>query len=424
MYTQDNWDLLKSVVSTVSFGLQYLLLPVCLYHFIISMFGWFKRKEESADIYAPVHSFAVVIAAHNEEAVIGSIVRNMQQMDYPRDMYDIFVIADNCSDGTAAVARQYGAQVFERFNNEKKGKGFALEWMFDKIFKMDKQYDALCVFDADNLASTNFLKEMNKHLCKGHKVVQGYLDSKNPFDSLVSGSYSITYWLNNRLFQLARYYAGLSCAIGGTGFMVSTDLIKEFGWGATCLTEDLEFTLKLALRGLRVYWSHEVVVYDEKPLTLKQSWRQRKRWMQGQSDCACRYLKDLLVKAVKDRDMVAFDCAMYVVQPLIIVISGVGLFANFVRFLTFFDPSELLMMSSVLSLLLLLATTYFSIVFICVEGKFSWKTLEYFLLFPIYNLTWIPIIIQGFIDRNKTEWSHTLHTRALDIHEVESLEQA
>lgn len=424
MFLNSDFAIIESVLKAFVFVLQIVLFPFATYHFVVSMFGWFKRKEESADKYEPVNRFAMLVAAHNEEHVIGSIVRNLKSLDYPKDMYDIFVIADNCSDNTARIARENGAQAFERFDTHKKGKGFALEWMFEKIFKMDKKYDAVCVFDADNLASLNFLNEMNKHLCKGHQVIQGYLDSKNPLDSLVSASYSITYWMNNRLFQLARYYLGLSAAIGGTGFVVATDVLKEIGWGATCLTEDLEFTIKLILKGKKAYWAHEAVVYDEKPLTMAQSWKQRKRWMQGQADCACRYFKDLMVRVVKNRDWVAFDCALYVIYPLIMVVSGIGLVANIIRFILFTSFSEVNNVSFVLSSAALLLLTYYGVIFIVLEGKMSLKVLGYYIIFPLYSLTWLPIIVQGYIDKDKKEWVHTLHTRAMDINDMDKLKSA
>jgi cellulose synthase/poly-beta-1,6-N-acetylglucosamine synthase-like glycosyltransferase len=423
MYLHDYWETLKLAIKIIVNVFEYVLTPLFIYHLIISMFGWHRRKGkgESAESYAPANRFAIVVAAHNEEKVIGNIVRNLKELDYPADMYDIFVVADNCTDSTAEIAGQNGAIVFERSDSIKRGKGFAMEWMFDKLFKMDKQYDAVCIFDADNLVSQNFLKEMNKHLCKGHKVVQGYLDSKNPFDSVISGSYAITYWLSNRLFQLARYRLGLSVTIGGTGFVVATDVLKEIGWGATCLTEDLEFTIKLILKGKKVYWAHDAVVYDEKPITLAQSWRQRKRWMQGLSDCACRYLKTLACRVIRHKDVVAFDCMLYLVQPFIIVISGVGMLANIIRFVLFTDFRDILTPHSLQAAALLFITTYISMIFVFLDGKLSFKMLGCCLLFPIYNLTWIPIIIQGFIDKDKKEWTHTTHTRVMDIVDVERL---
>ncbi|RCX09976.1 cellulose synthase/poly-beta-1,6-N-acetylglucosamine synthase-like glycosyltransferase [Anaerobacterium chartisolvens] len=410
------------MLNIVGMVFQYALLSVFLYYFIISVFGWFKRKEASASMFPPKNKFAVIVAAHNEEIVIGSIVKNLKQLNYPRDMYDILVIADNCSDKTAKVARQNGASVYERFDSVKKGKGYSLEWMFKKLFAADKIYDAICIFDADNLASPNFLLEMNKQLCMGNKVIQGYLDSKNPSDSWISGNYSISYWTSNRLFQLPRHYLGLSCALGGTGFVMAWDVLKEIGWGATCLTEDLEFSMKLVLKNMRVSWSHEAVVYDEKPLHLPQSWRQRRRWMQGHCNCAQRFLKKLILKAFRDRDKVAFDAGMYLLQPFIIVANAVNMIITGVSFLTG-EKSIVLNTRTVLLALLLLILTYYSIIFVFAEGKLTKRILRYFITFPIYSLTWVPIIIHGFIDRNKNEWVHTVHTRALDITDVKSLER-
>jgi len=420
MFKSGNWHTIKSIVDVAVFVLQYALFPVFLYHFVISIFGWVKRKEVDAAMYAPKNRFALLVAAHNEELVIGNIVRSLKSLDYPAELYDIYVIADNCNDSTARIARESGAIVFERFDSKKRGKGFALQWMFRKLFALGKCYDAVCVFDADNLVSPVFLKEMNKQLCRGYEVVQGYLDSKNPYDSLISSCYSITYWLNNRLFQLPRYYLGLSCAIGGTGFTVSTRVLKEIGWDATCLTEDLEFTIKLVLAGKKVYWAHNAVVYDEKPITLAQSWKQRKRWMQGQADCACRYMKKLLAKFMRDKDMVAFDCAIYLIQPLIIVVSGFGVIANFLRLILFTDISQIISINGFVSSLSLIVTTYIGIIFVFMEGRVNIKVIWYYILFPFYNFTWIPIIIQGFIDKDQKEWSHTLHTRSIDLADMKN----
>lgn len=123
-------------------------------------------------------TFALVVAAHNEHAVIGQLVQNLQGLNYPKNMYDIYVIADNCSDDTAQIAEKAGALVHVRTHPTKKSKGYALDWMFARLFKMDKQYDAICVFDADNLVHPQFLMEMNNRLCKGDKVIQGYMDAK------------------------------------------------------------------------------------------------------------------------------------------------------------------------------------------------------------------------------------------------------
>ncbi len=420
-----NWNLFKYCLNLLLFITKIGLWGIFIYYSGISIFGWFKRKEPLASQFPFKTKFAVLIAAHNEETVIPGVINSIKRAQYPKSLYEIFVIADNCEDNTAQVARARGVNVYERFDPVKKGKGFSLEWMFKNLFGLKTQYDAICILDADNLVSANFFAEMNKYLCMGHKVIQGYLDSKNPHDTWVSGNYSIAYWISNRLFQLPRHYLGLNCALGGTGFVMSTDVLRETGWGATCLTEDLEFSMKLVLKGMRVAWAHEAKIYDEKPLRLSQSWRQRTRWMQGHSDCARRFAVKLFLKAFHERDMVAFDAALYLIQPFIIVINGLGMLLGTIQYCSKMFAHHPMMITGQtwISIGIITLLTYIYIIFVIAEGKLTKKIVAYFLLFPIYSLTWIPIIIQGFINRNHHDWVHTVHTRAIDITDVERLKK-
>ena len=173
--------------------MQVFIFLFTVYYFIIGFCGMWRRHEDK--ILTPEKSFAVIVAAHNESAVIGQLLDNLRALEYPKELYDVFVIADNCVDNTAEIARDMGAIVCERFSETGKGKGFALEWMFDKLFKMERQYDAIVVFDADNLVHPRFLLEMNNRLLKGDKVVQGFLDAKNPYDTWVSGTFAIAFWV-------------------------------------------------------------------------------------------------------------------------------------------------------------------------------------------------------------------------------------
>lgn len=144
-----------------------------------------SKRNESA---APKSRFAIVVPAHNEAMVLGDLLDNLRILKYPKELYDVFVIADNCTDNTADIARAHGAHVFERENKELVGKGYAMDWVFPKIFALDKKYDAFCVFDSDNLVHLDFLAVMNNRLLKGQKVLQGYLSAKNPTDTWVSGT--------------------------------------------------------------------------------------------------------------------------------------------------------------------------------------------------------------------------------------------
>jgi len=421
MFIPNDWGILSFIISKISVVFGIALWAIFLYYLFISMFAWKRRKEMPADKFEPKNRFAIVIAAHNEEKVISNAIKSLKCVNYPKDMYDIYVVADNCDDMTASIARECGAYVLERTDRLKRGKGYALEWAFNKLFELDINYDAITVLDADNLVSQNYLLEMNKHLCMGHNVIQGYIDSKNPEDTWISGNNSIAFWISNRLIQLPRYYLGLSCTLGGTGFTIATDVLKEIGWGATCLAEDLEFTLKLILNGKKVYWAHDAVIYDEKPLTIIQSWKQRKRWMQGHFDCLKRFVKDLLLKAFKDKSIIAFDSVMYLIQPVIVAANGFGVvFGTFSIIYSIFTAKTL---QAALFSILMFAFMYFNVLFVIIEGKFSVKMIKYLALVPIYNFTWIPIIIQGYIDRDKKEWFHTIHTRALDIKDVEKFQK-
>lgn len=410
------WKFFKMLASSIGIILQIPVWGIFSYYAIISLAGWFRRKEPDAKDFPVTHRFALIVPSHNEEKVVGKIVANLESLQYPRELYDIFVIADNCIDSTARVARELGATVMERLDDVRKGKGHSLEWMFGRLSQMETRYDAVCIFDADNLVSANFLMEMNKHLSMGHKVVQGYLDSKNPFDSWISANNSIAFWIGNRMFQLPRYYLGLSCVLGGTGMMIATDTLQQIGWGATCLTEDLEFTIKVALRGMKVYWAHDAVIYDEKPLTMKQSVHQRVRWMQGQADCIARFLVPLALQAFRKKDMVALDLTLYLMQPMIVVINFfcliMGLFFRLVNFQLSISITSALLSGFFIGLL------YINVIFLFMEKRYSIKTLMFFVTFPFYNLTWAPIIMKGFKDRKQKEWSHTLHTRVLDISEI------
>jgi cellulose synthase/poly-beta-1,6-N-acetylglucosamine synthase-like glycosyltransferase len=415
--------MLKDSINILFLVFQILFFAVGFYYFATSVFGLAEKIYGKASRnYLPLKRFAIFIPAHNEEVVIDNIVENLKQLNYPKDCYEVFVIADNCTDNTAGIASEAGANVLERFDDKKKGKGYALQWAFEQVlYDEEKDYDAAVVFDADNLVSRNFLKEMNNKLCDGYKVVQGYIDSKNPDDSWITASYSIAFWSSNRLFQCARSYLGLSCEIGGTGFCMDVNVLKQIGWHATCLVEDLEFTMKLVLNNIKVGWAHKAIVYDEKPLKLVQSWKQRRRWMQGFADVCSRYFFKLLLKGIKERNMTLIDCAIYTLQPYLILIGAVMLLIPAVN--AYIMDYDLFVISARIapSFFQLYGITQFLMIPLCLfyDKKLSYRLLLYYPTYILYCLTWIPIAMEGIIMMKNKEWSHTVHTRKVTIHELE-----
>ncbi|HWI55350.1 MAG TPA: glycosyltransferase family 2 protein [Desulfobacteria bacterium] len=395
---------------------QFVIIFFTFYYFVLSIFGLFRKKEEK--VLIPQKSFALVVAAHNEAQVIGPLVDNLLNLDYPRTLYDVFVVADNCTDETALISRKHGAIVHQRFNTTKKGKGFALEWMFDRLFKMDKKYDAVVVFDADNLVKENYLMEMNSKLCHGHKIVQCYLDSKNPFDTWVTNTFSIAFWLSNRLLQLARYNAGLSNVLGGTGMCIASDMLQKYGWGAHSLTEDLEFSMKALVHGVKTSWAHDAVVYDEKPLTFMQSWRQRKRWAQGQVDVAGKYFFVLMAKGIREGKWTYIDASFHLFQPALVMIAT---FFMFINLLPIIQPSYTQIFQLVMPWTgwqILSAIQYLYPVVALALDRLPWRAYLGLVLYPIFIYSWIPIVFLGFLNRKDKEWSHTVHTRGLSYNEV------
>jgi len=407
------------IVMWLNYFVQMLFLLLGAYYFVISIFSFIPRREKEID-NTKFHDFALLVAAHNEEQVIENMVDSLKKLNYPDDKYQIFVIADNCSDNTAKFARDAGATVCERFDTTARGKGFALEWMFSKIFAMERKFDSVVIFDADNIAEKNFLMEINKQHNKGYKVVQGYIDSKNPDDSWITYSYSIAFWSVNRLFQQSRYNLNFGCQLCGTGFSVDIDILKEMGWGATCLTEDMEFTMKLALNDVNVAWANDAIVYDEKPLTMSQSWKQRTRWMQGHADVASRFFFKLIKKSVVEGKFVPFDCALYLLQPLRIITMGIITIMAWIQ--TAYPESNLVVFGYVpknVWNLIVIAQFSWTPIVLLVEKRVTKRTIWGYLTYIFYNLTWVPIAVIGVMNKNKKEWFHTQHTRKISINELQ-----
>ena len=373
-----------------------------------------RRHEDK--ITTPTKRFAVLVAAHNEHAVIGQLVDNLQELNYPKELYDIYVIADNCSDDTAKIANEAGAIVCERFDNEKKSKGYALEWMFDRLFEMEKSgtvYDAVAIFDADNLVHPQFLMEMNNRLMKGDRIIQGFLDAKNPYDTWVSGTFAIAFWVIDHVSHLAKTNIGLSAVLGGTGMCITIDILKKYGWRATCLTEDMEFTMKSLAEGIKTTWAHDAIVYDEKPLTFKQSWTQRKRWAQGQFDVAHRFIPKMLVEGWRRKDIRIWDGCIYLLQPHFLMLSAIFILISYIQLAVgqFYTSIYSFMPSQLMTAIMI--GQYLLPMIILVKVRAKLKAWFYLLLYPVFIYSWLPIIFLGFVNRNNHEWAHTEHTRAM-----------
>jgi len=419
--TMNGWDWFVTVIQTT-------LLLYGLYFTCISLAAFRQRK--SLPVSGPKRRFALITAAHNEAAVIGPHVENLRNLQYPADCYQVFVIADNCSDSTAAIARAAGATVLERRHDTLRGKGHALDWFFQPFLSTSaNDFDAVCLFDADNLVAQDFLTHMNDELNRGHRCVQGYIDSKNPLDSWVSACYSIMFWSTNRLYQVARLNLGLSNYLGGTGMCIQIDLLRQHGWNAYSLTEDLEFTVKLIRTGERVWWCHDAKVYDEKPVDFKATWRQRLRWLQGHWLLCIEHAWPMFRQGVRRASWQQIDVALHLMHPLVQVLTGVTLLVGSVNAvmarngLGFLYLPWMKMLPVGAWTSLALVGYIWPLVAMMVE-RVPLRAYIYYPLYIPFSLTWIPIAVWGWVKRHNSQWSHTKHTRAIRLKDLSSKQTA
>jgi len=279
-------EIVVKIISAVMSVMSTWLVVLMVWQLLVSLFG-FKRNTKNYQDHDPQMRFLVLVPAHNEEAVIGDIINNLNHMDYPREMYDFYILADNCTDDTAGVARRMGANVLEFFKSgpdAPTGKPIALQKALNALGDYHEKYDLVMFFDADNLVDRNMFTEVNSQFVDADgkvDVIQCYLGAKNR-KGIVALFYYTSYTITNRFFQFAKTNMGLNSVIGGTGFAVSAKYLhKRGGWTAMSLTEDFELQIEATCEGRRIMWNNNVRIYDEKPTRLRASFRQRIRWAQG-----------------------------------------------------------------------------------------------------------------------------------------------
>lgn len=228
------------------------------------------------------HKYAVLIAARNEENVIGNLIESIKNQDYPNELVEIFVVADNCSDNTAKIAKSRGAVCYERLDLEHRTKGYALQYLVECIRKdygIDS-FEGYFIFDADNLLKNDYINRMNEAFDAGEKIITSYRNTKNFDANWISASYAL-HWLRTiRNEHRARSLFHLATRIQGTGFLFASELIKN-GWNYTSLTEDRAFCADAVAQGYKISYNNEAVFYDEQPTDMKIAMRQRIRWSKG-----------------------------------------------------------------------------------------------------------------------------------------------
>lgn len=414
MSAADAIALLHAVVAVAFFccyayQIVYLLVPLFVRH---------KPHKETR-----LHRYAILIAARNEEAVLPQLLASIAAQDYPAELISTFVVADNCTDSTAAVARAGGATVYERHNTRLIGKGYALAELLEQT---PDAFDAYLVFDADNLLAPDYITQINRTFSDGCDIVTSYRNAKNYGDNWISAGYGLWFLRETRQLSDARMRLGLACTVSGTGFGFTRGVLARCGgWHYFLLSEDTEFSVDRLLAGERIGYCPDAVFYDEQPTAFVQSWRQRMRWAKGYLQVFRRHGGRLLRGMVTAKPRLAFSCfdlCMTILPALLLnLLTLCGDLALLLIALIDGQP----LWPAVAAAFSALPGAYLSFAVLGLLttltewrriGTTPARKLGYVLTFPLFMMTYIPISLAALFCR--VEWKPIAHKAALSLEEV------
>lgn len=414
---------MNEAVTAVNFIIGALFTVCFAYQVFYYLVGLVRREKPLGE--GKPHRFAVLISARNEENVIGHLLESIAAQDYPKALIQTFVIADNCTDATAARARACGAQVFERFNTARIGKGYALNELIGHIWDEygAEHFDGYFVFDADNLLEPDYISQMNRTFSEGFEIITGYRNSKNYGDNWVSAGNGLWFLREAQFLNRPRQILGTSCTVSGTGFMFSREVIRRYGgWNFFLLTEDIDFSVNNVLDGVRIGYCSKAMLYDEQPTKFSQSWNQRLRWAKGYLQVFKKYGRRMARRCVRKRDWACFDIGMCILP--VFTLTAIGMLFNMMMVLLAllmgWDVSPALG-----SLLVSLVNSYaamFAMGAVALISEWKkvrapgWRKVLLLFTFPIFQMTYIPISCAAlFVD---VQWKPIEHPVAVSMKEL------
>lgn len=414
----DNINLLLFIFFTVLYSYQ-------LIYVFISLLG--KKKTFTAEYN---HKYAAIIAARNERVVIAQLIESIKKQKYPSESCDIYVIADNCTDDTAEVAEAAGATVFCRNNQNLVGKGYALNFGFKKLVEAGRfsDYDGFFVFDADNLLDENYITEMNKVFDSGYRIVTSYRNSKNYDTNWISAGSSLWFLREAKYINRSRMLLNSSCAVSGTGFLVSREIIEaNRGWQYYLLTEDIEFSIDNVIKNEKIGYAENAMLYDEQPYTFRESWNQRIRWAKGFFQVFAAYGGKLFCSIFKNRSFASYDMLMTIMPAMTITLVGAIINSAFLIYALLHLPVMKTLAAVAGIALFMTFFNFYAVLFFfgAITTVTEWskinsttgKKIFYMFTFPIFIFTYIPISIVAIF--KKIEWKPIRHNIAKNIEEFQ-----
>lgn len=406
----------------------------CGYRFLYMILGVFGRSRKYEDV-EPTNRYCFLCPARNEELVIGNLIDSIRAMDYPQELIDIIVIADNCDedDKTAQIAREKGVYVFERHQPDKRTKGFGIEYALDLFAKdhdLEHDYYGYIVMDADNIVSTSFLRKYNSMMVNG-KFDAGvaYRNVKNLSENWISAMCGMNVYVNVVTNLRARSILNTNQQVYGTSLCFRSYLLKD-GWHWTTLTEDLEIQTDLSARGYKVGYCEDATFYEEEPTKVGIFIRQQMRWTKGNIIAFNMYGWRLFLSFFKKPTWGKYDM-YWQIFPFSLYNFYFTLAYQLISLVLFLVVGEhgYNWFSFASWILTMLGTIYVSnLLFDLVTVIREWrkfhlsvpKTIIYIFLFPIYQLINLPISAAAAF--MKVQWKHIDHHYVADPKDLEAEE--
>lgn len=281
------------------------------------------KKDRTIPAQSPRNRFVIIIPAHNESSCIEATLRNLRQLNYPKALFDIVVVADNCDDDTYEKAAAMADQVYQRNDKKHIGKGYAIQWILERL-DFDNCEIAV-ITDADTLLSEDFLNEMNNTFLSGAQVVQSYYGMSNPGKNLFTHFFFITNTMRNLFCFWAKWKVGLSVPLVGSGMCFSISILKNFKWTAFSITEDHEYYAFLAQQGIRVDFCPAARVFTHHTTTIRHATSQRLRWYGGKYVSIYRYGIKLFLDGIKSFSVLTLDAGLELLMPHMALLVNLNL---------------------------------------------------------------------------------------------------
>jgi len=295
-------------------GILLSISLLVVYQWFWAIVALLPPRRRTAVLTGEQSNFVIVIPAHNEETVLATTLRSLEQVDYPRHRIHVVVVADRCDDGTARLARSHGVECLER-RDGLAGKGAAIAWTVDQLRLAGRGFDGLVIVDADTVVDRSCFAAFDEALRSGCEVQQGYNYLSNPWESSFTRIIAVTSVLRNRLFYSGKERLGFSSMLSGTGMCFSRRIIETYGWTALSVGEDWECSVSLLLNGEKVHFNVRAKVMARESSRFAQAAPQRLRWASGRHGVALASAIKLLKAGARRRQPKLWDAAFSLLAP-------------------------------------------------------------------------------------------------------------